>query len=130
MYIYSKISYGTESFTVPEFGKIHCTVLKNVTKTYIMLPHPHQNKKNRKYTFLRIVGFYFVYIYLCQKTIVVWQNIFIDIYSFFVLSTKLQRNIAFILLYPFKTVCSIVLDITLRSIRTNRLHYKSFIIYV
>ena len=44
MYIYSKISYVTESFTVPEFGKIHCTVLKNVTKTYIMLPHPHQNR--------------------------------------------------------------------------------------
>ena len=124
MYIYSKISYVTESFTVPEFGKIHCTVLKNVTKTYIMLPHTHQNRKNRKYTFLRIVGFYFVYIYLCQKTIVVWQNIFIDIYSFFVLSTKLHRIIAFILLHPFKRVCSIGLDITMRF----RLHYKSFII--
>ena len=124
MYIYSKISDVTESFTVPEFGKIHCTVLKNVTKTYIMLPHPHQNKKNRKYTFLRIVGFYFVYIYLCQKTIVVWQNIFIDIYSFFVLSTKLQRSIAFILLHPLKTEYSIVLNISIRS----RLHYKNFII--
>ena len=87
-------------------------------------------KKNRKYTFLRIVGFYFVYIYLCQKTIVVWQNIFIDIYSFFVLSTKLHRIIAFILLHPFKRVCSIGLDITMRffCIQTDRLHYKSFII--
>ena len=46
------------------------------------------------------------------------------LYRFFVLSTKLHRIIAFILLHPFKRVCSIGLDITMRF----RLHYKSFII--
>ena len=65
MYISSKISDVTKSFTVPEFGKIHCTVLMNVAKTYIMLPHPHQNKKS-KVQILRIVGF-ILYIFFMSE---------------------------------------------------------------